>query len=982
MGDRHVEFAVAALAGAEDEVGFAYPDQQCFGNLDYLAVMPPYNLYLLLFRNFCGTASLVDRSVFDKGHWFNEELVHGHEDWDYFLTLGKNGVIGVPFHGSPVRWRRWGYSRSDGIGEARGLFLREVRELHSDLFEPERLIDIKRVWAPALSIVIPDALGTVEPQTCADYEVVARDSGVLPRVRGRWVVVLDRSGVGSLGDATFVERALRLLEDRPVPVALGLRAGGDGARLIKWQRAGRDGPGGAVGFAVDGATYAQWVGRYDGATDGAVPDAVALPEVSVPVEWRWVGEEVDPPLRVGDVGRGLPPPLPSPDPDISELEEKDPSAEAAIRAQAEGQSQEEAFRWSAAPLYLPAAGLRRVPVPPSGYVDGFDALAGRAWSAWVPSQTRRIDVLIEPSGRTLLEPVDDTLTTPSDSVPGTQRVPLCRVWSRNFPGTAGLYGCVDLKTHSYAYRAGDEPDDPSHTLMGYVAMEPMTGMVSLQGALSIAANRLLASGQTLLLPLIEAAGAFVEPLGGEGSSQSSSGMRGRAHPTRHRGWPLYEITLEGGGYRYSTSPDDWVAAEDPGRRRLVAVAALAVEGTSLSGATLHEVRYRGLGTYGYVSGPDELAAGVDVADHLKLLGDVTEVPRESVPLVRLHPGPTVTTPPDPPGHRLAIDWQSVVREGFEPEGVVGYVGSPDPRCAPLFRWRGPSGNEWRLTLGTRPTESTGDWVFDGSLGTAWYSGTRRMGLIDLHEMALGSIVTYATDPAEFKPLGFTSRGVVARVLDTRDPGSLPLFRLALDDDSPWLFSPCSDEASELGFVRQGIVGFLGPAVPPVLSVDSWSGHVPPWGTVVSVSDGIGDEIMGILAKDPFPGAVAISREVAGSYRVFVGPASAKPQDTAVLGYAPHRPVPFGVPVYLVKHLTGGGTSYTSTPPDDPERVIESTCCYLLTPQSSRPTGGADEEPAADGPHGDLTGRRDEGRTTRGSRVARLVPPGIRRRVVP
>ena len=99
-------------------MGFVYPDQQFFGNRTDLAGMPSYNLYILADRNFIGTGSLVDRAVFDLGHYFRPQLVHGHEDWDYFLTLGENGIHGEGLHGEPLMVRKWGYSRADSVDDA------------------------------------------------------------------------------------------------------------------------------------------------------------------------------------------------------------------------------------------------------------------------------------------------------------------------------------------------------------------------------------------------------------------------------------------------------------------------------------------------------------------------------------------------------------------------------------------------------------------------------------------------------------------------------------------------------------------------------------------------------------------------------------------------------------------------------------------------------------------------------------------------
>ena len=286
LSEHHVEFAVGALRAAPPEAGFSYPDQLCFGTLDSLSIMPSYNFYLLLFRNFVGTGSLVDRSVFERGLWFNEHLVFGHEDWDYFLTLAAAGIIGEPFHGAPLHWRRWGYSRSDGVLDEHGLFVREVRELHPEIFEPERLIRVKRTWSPALSVVAAVAEVPCTEQTCADFEIVPIPSGAsLPRVRGRWVFVADGPGAGALAGSTFVERVLRLVETRRPPVVLGLRAGGGGPHLVAWQRVLPDGPGTPVGFVVDGATYERW--RSEPPDGGK---ALAAPEHLVAAaEWRWIG---------------------------------------------------------------------------------------------------------------------------------------------------------------------------------------------------------------------------------------------------------------------------------------------------------------------------------------------------------------------------------------------------------------------------------------------------------------------------------------------------------------------------------------------------------------------------------------------------------------------------------------------------------------------------------------------------------------------
>jgi hypothetical protein len=162
------------------------------GNERQLVVMPPYNLYLLLHRNFCAMGGLIERAVFEEGFRFRPG--QSHEDWDFFVQLGLQGIYGHPLHEAPLRYRRWGYSRSDGVNERPGS-APTMQPLGPDANESGRLIGIKSEWAPALSVVVPHP-GThvVAGQTCDDFEVVAHEAGRPPRVRGRWVLMLDEGG--------------------------------------------------------------------------------------------------------------------------------------------------------------------------------------------------------------------------------------------------------------------------------------------------------------------------------------------------------------------------------------------------------------------------------------------------------------------------------------------------------------------------------------------------------------------------------------------------------------------------------------------------------------------------------------------------------------------------------------------------------------------------------------------------------------------
>jgi glycosyltransferase involved in cell wall biosynthesis/ribosomal protein S18 acetylase RimI-like enzyme len=244
--DLLVPTAVAELVGqlgrADQSVGFVYPNLQFFGNRrDYLE-MPSYNLHALLISNYCAVTSLIDREVFDRGFRFPEELVLGHEDWDFVLTLAEHGIYGEPAETKTLLCRRHGFSRNDVI-EANTPFEEVVAARHPELFS--RSTGIKAEWNPALTVIALDPAtrgsdsapehAMAPRQTCADFELLvpasaeprpgsrgeALASGVRS-ARGRYLLAGYGSPAQLLADPTLIEKLLRILRADPGLAAVAL----------------------------------------------------------------------------------------------------------------------------------------------------------------------------------------------------------------------------------------------------------------------------------------------------------------------------------------------------------------------------------------------------------------------------------------------------------------------------------------------------------------------------------------------------------------------------------------------------------------------------------------------------------------------------------------------------------------------------------------------------------------------------------------
>ncbi len=185
-----IERLVEQLSAAGEETGFIYPNLQYFGNREDYYEPPEFNVYTLLHGNFCDTCSLIDRQVFDAGLRYREEIVLGHEDWDFVLRLAAHGIRGERAHVPTVRYRKWGFNRSDAVDNAPTPFDETLREL-SPFAGHEA--EVKAREAPALSLICLAPVGDdpaaraklaqrLARQSSSDFELFAVFEGAWPEL--------------------------------------------------------------------------------------------------------------------------------------------------------------------------------------------------------------------------------------------------------------------------------------------------------------------------------------------------------------------------------------------------------------------------------------------------------------------------------------------------------------------------------------------------------------------------------------------------------------------------------------------------------------------------------------------------------------------------------------------------------------------------------------------------------------------------------
>jgi glycosyltransferase involved in cell wall biosynthesis len=256
-----IERLVTQLQAAGEHVGFIYQNSQYFGNREDYFEPPLFNPFLLARENYIDTCALIDRNVFDLGFSYAEDIVFGHEDWDFFLALAEHGIHGEPARGKTMLYRKEGYTRSDLVEWTGSPFRLEATARHPRLFSTDTAdrprsapsTSLKAQWAPALSLIViaplqasgmawETALARLEGQVFVDFEVLVtldremadRPRGPSVRVlparlarrpaellthalevsRGRNVLVTSRALPDLLCDPGSIERIVRLLERR------------------------------------------------------------------------------------------------------------------------------------------------------------------------------------------------------------------------------------------------------------------------------------------------------------------------------------------------------------------------------------------------------------------------------------------------------------------------------------------------------------------------------------------------------------------------------------------------------------------------------------------------------------------------------------------------------------------------------------------------------------------------------------------------
>lgn len=158
---RFVEALVANLL-ADPALGYAYSTVRFFGAADGAWDCPAYDPRRLLYENLSVATAVVRRRAFDEVGGYSHDMVHGYEDWDFWLALLSAGWRGARVR-QPMFWYRKHAAGSMldeshkqraemsrvMIGHHRGLYARLLEDESADAIPGVDQMPMRRALATA-----------------------------------------------------------------------------------------------------------------------------------------------------------------------------------------------------------------------------------------------------------------------------------------------------------------------------------------------------------------------------------------------------------------------------------------------------------------------------------------------------------------------------------------------------------------------------------------------------------------------------------------------------------------------------------------------------------------------------------------------------------------------------------------------------------------------------------------------------------------
>ena len=113
----------AAVLDNNSEVGVVYPERVLFGEKEGVDPLPTYDQRAMLVDNLIYPAAMFRKSDWERAGGYNERMVHGWEDWDFWLAITRLQVEVVKLPETLFYYRVRSSSRDHSLSFQRKLWM-------------------------------------------------------------------------------------------------------------------------------------------------------------------------------------------------------------------------------------------------------------------------------------------------------------------------------------------------------------------------------------------------------------------------------------------------------------------------------------------------------------------------------------------------------------------------------------------------------------------------------------------------------------------------------------------------------------------------------------------------------------------------------------------------------------------------------------------------------------------------------------------
>ena len=148
--------AFAALLEQHPDADWFYPSFDFFGQDEHYATDTAPSPLMHMLANHSEAGSLIRSRVFTSGLRFDETMLEGYEDWDFFLAAQERGFIGKPARRPLLHYRKRPSSMLAGSHDLDGQLRRRIAKRHRWLFSAETALACEHSDFPRFAFVEPD----------------------------------------------------------------------------------------------------------------------------------------------------------------------------------------------------------------------------------------------------------------------------------------------------------------------------------------------------------------------------------------------------------------------------------------------------------------------------------------------------------------------------------------------------------------------------------------------------------------------------------------------------------------------------------------------------------------------------------------------------------------------------------------------------------------------------------------------------------